>query len=167
MEGADYLLTCSEVAVAFAGFSALVVVIRQRGADELSPSYRSLVASLIERSLVAVFLSLLPILLSGLGVSPSRVWSLMSGTLGIYIISLAWRSAVARKRNPLVREFISGSMFSVIYVFGVLVLMLQIAHALDIGVQQSVWWYLVGLTWLLMSAGYLFYIAIRGWARAA
>ena len=96
----------------------------------------------------------------------SRVWSLMSGTLGIYIISLAWRSAVARKRNPLVREFISGSMFSVIYVFGVLVLMLQIAHALDIGVQQSVWWYLVGLTWLLMSVGYLFYFAIRGWVRA-
>jgi hypothetical protein len=165
MEGSEYLLTCAEVAVALAGFSALVVAVRQRGTDELPLGYRGLVSSLIERSLVAIFLSFLPILLSGLGVSPPRVWLVSSGVLAAYVIALAWRNRALRTREPETRELISGSAYSILYVLGILVLVLQLAHALGIGVQQSVWWYLVGLTWLLMSVGYLFYFAIRGWAR--
>jgi len=56
---------------------------------------------------------------------------------------------------------------NMIWGIGLFVLALQVAHALGLGFQQSVWWYLVGLTWLLVSAGYLFYLAIRGWARVA
>ncbi|RKX35527.1 MAG: hypothetical protein DRP64_19290 [Verrucomicrobia bacterium] len=167
MEGSDYLLTCAEVAVALAGFSALVVAVRQRGDDELAPLDRSLVSSLIERSLVAVFFSFLPILLHGLGISPARVWFVTSGGLSAYVVTLAWRGAVLRKREPQFSELISGPIFYIIWALGLFVLALQSAHALGLGVQQSVWWYLVGLTWLLVSVGYLFYLAIRGWARAA
>ena len=167
MEGSDYLLTCAEVAVALAGFSALVVAVRQRGGEDLPPHYRGLVGLLIERSLVAVFLSLLPVLLVGLAVPPPRVWFLASGVLAAYITSLAWRTAVLRRREPSLGEFVDGAMFFILYGLGLLVLVLQLAHALGLGVQQSVWWYLVGLTWLLMSIAYLFYFAIRGWARSA
>lgn len=167
MEGSEYLLPCAEVSAALAGFSALVVAVRQRGSEELPPQYRELVSSLIERSLVAVFLSFLPILLHGLGAGPERVWLVASGMMGAYIVTLAWRGARFRKNDPGFGAFLPGPMFYMIFGLGLVVLVLQLAHALGLGIQQSVWLYLVGLTRLLTSVGYLFYIAIRGWVRAA
>lgn len=165
MEGSDFLLTCAEVAVALAGFSALVVALGRRGADDLAVQYRGLVGSLIERSLVAVFLSFLPILLFGLGVSPRLLWFASSGALAAYIVSLAWRSARLRKRDPTLEALVAGPAWGVLFGLGVLVLLLQLVHAVGLGIHQSVWWYLVGLTWLLVSVAYVFYFAVRRWAR--
>ncbi len=164
MEGSEYLLTCAEVGVALAGFSALVVALRQGGPVEIGPG---IVATLLERSLVATLFSFLPLLLSGLSLPPPHLWFLSSGSLGGYILSLVWRGATIRKRVPMVAKNLSGPMFLLLYIAGVLVLLLQFGHALGVGIQQSVWWYLVGLTWLLASVCYLFYLTIRAWARAA
>lgn len=167
MEGSDYLLTCAEVAAALAGFSALIVALGRQGSDDLSTQYRALVGNLIERSLIAVFLSFLPILLSGLGISPEITWLLSSGTLAGYIVSMAWRSMALRRSDPAFSELVSGPAFTILFSAGMLVLALQLAHAFGLGLQQQVWWYLVGLTWLLASVAYTFYFGIRRWARAA
>jgi hypothetical protein len=164
MDGSEYLLTSAEVAVALAGFSALVLAIRQGASEAVPPGF---VATLVERCLVAVILSFLPILLSGLSVSPSRLWLASSGLLSAYLLSLLWRGATLRRRVPMVTGLISGPLFLVLYLAGVLVLVLQVANALGVWISQSVWWYLVGLTWLLASVCYLFYLFIRGWTRAA
>jgi hypothetical protein len=74
MEGSEYLLTSAEIGVALAGFAALVIVVRQRAADQFSSSDRMLVASLIERGLMAALFSFLPLLLLGLGLAAGVVW---------------------------------------------------------------------------------------------
>lgn len=167
MEGSDYLQTCAEVAVALAGFAALVVAIRQRGADGIPPLVRRLVLSLIERSLVATLLALLPELLWGLGLPPRAVWAIASGALSAYVATLAWRVVTPDVRREVVGSFLSLPLFGLTYSVGIVVILLQLAHALGIGLQQSVWWYLVGVAWLLASVGYLFYFVIRGWASEA
>lgn len=167
MDGTDYLLTCAEVAVALAGFSALIIALTNRGGSNTDPVSRALVSTLIERSLVAVFLSLFPILLSGLDIAPTYLWSVCSITLAVYIASLAWRSSAQRKKSPETREYLSAPAFSALLIVGLLVLLLQILHALGLGISKSVWWYLVGLTWILMSASYMFYIAVRRWAHTS
>ncbi len=168
MEGSEYLLTCAEVAVALAGFSALVVAIGTRGESSIEPLSRGLVRTIIERSLFAVFFSLVPVLLTGLNVAPAQLWFLCSASLAAYIASLAWRSAaIRRQQEPVMTEYMKGAAFATLMVLGLLVLLLQVAHALGLGLQQNVWWYLVGLTWLLLSAAYMFYMAIHRWARAA
>ena len=167
MEGSEYLLTCAEVAVALAGFSALVVAIGGRGDSSIESLSRGLVGMLIERSLFAVFFSLVPVLLAGLNVAPAQLWFICSGGLATYIVSLAWRSAAARRQEPWLSEFLAGPAFAILMVLGLLVLLLQVAHAFGLGLRQNVWWYLVGLTWLLLSVAYIFYLAIRRWARAA
>jgi hypothetical protein len=48
MEGSEYLLTCAEVAVALAGFSALVVAIGGRGDSSIESLSRSRVGHAID-----------------------------------------------------------------------------------------------------------------------
>jgi hypothetical protein len=168
MEGSEYLLTCAEVAVALAGFSALVVAVGGRDESSIESLSRGLVGTIIERSLFAVFFSLVPVLLAGLNVAPAQLWFLCSASLAAYIVSLAWRSAATRRQQvPGMSEFLTGRAFAILMVLGLLVLLLQVAHAFGLGLRQNVWWYLVGLTWLLLSAAYMFYLAIRRWARSA
>lgn len=44
MEGSEYLLTCAEVAVALAGFSALIIALTNRGDSSIDPVSRAVVS---------------------------------------------------------------------------------------------------------------------------
>ena len=164
MEASDYLLTCAEIAAALAGFAALIVALGDRARDSLLPGF---VSTLIERSLVAILLSLLPALLTGLNVGPRMLWGLSSSVLAAYILSVAIRSATLRRRDPAFAVLISGPVFFSLLAFGLGVLVLQVLNASGLLVSQGVWWYLVGLTWLLASICYLFFIFVRSWSRDA
>lgn len=165
MEGSDYLLTAAEIGVALAGFAALVIAVRQRGAGMLSPNDRNLVASLIERGLVASFFSFLPLLLTGLGLEAELVWLIASGGLAIYIVSLGWRSRASRRRDPEASDLVPAALFHPLMVVGISLAGVQFAHAFGWFLEQSVWWYLLALTFLLTSAGYVFFFVVRGWVR--
>ena len=73
MEGSDYMYATAEVGVALAGFAAIVIALRRKEDSSLSDAPKLVVASLIERGLVAAFLSFLRILLSGLSLSDRLV----------------------------------------------------------------------------------------------
>ena len=57
------MYTMAEIGVALAGFAAIVIALRQKEGASLTDGDRKVVASLIERGLVAAMLSFLPILL--------------------------------------------------------------------------------------------------------
>jgi len=167
MEGSEYLLTCAEVGVALAGFSALIIALTNRSDSGVDTVSRGMVSTLIERSLVSVFFSFLPILLSGLGVTPGNIWFSCSMLFAVYGFSLAWRSGSQRRSEPETKDYLNLPVFLLLMAVGLLVIFLQLMHAFELGIRQSVWWYLVGLTWLLMSASYMFYIAVRRWSHAS
>jgi hypothetical protein len=163
MEGSEYMYTAAEIGVALAGFAALVISFRQRQDLSLSESDRLVVASLVERGLMAAFFSFLPILLFGLGLSERLIWFFSSGIFVAYGVSIMIRSARSHKIS---RARASNPAFYFLYAVGVLMVALQICHASALGLRQSVWWYLVAVTWLLVSAGYRFFFVLRGWVRA-
>ena len=158
------MYTTAEIGVALAGFAALVISFRQRQDSSLSNSDRLVVASLVERGLMAAFLSYLPILLFGLGLSERLIWFFSSGTFVAYGVSVMIRSVRSRKISS---GFASNPAFYILFAVGVLMVALQVCHALGLGLRQSAWWYLVAVTWLLVSAGYRFFFVLRGWVRAA
>jgi hypothetical protein len=164
MEGSEYMYTTSEIGVALAGFAALVIAFRQRQDSTLSDSDRRIVASLVERGLMAAFFSFLPILLFGLGLSEQLIWFCSSGAFVAYGISIIIRSIRSRKISS---GLASNSAFYVLFAIGVLMVALQFCHALNLGLKQSAWWYLVAVTWLLVSAGYRFFFVLHGWVRSA
>ncbi len=158
------MYTTEEIGVALAGFAELVISFRHRQDSSLSDADRLVVASLVERGLMAAFFSFLPILLFGLGLSPRLVWLFSSGTFVAYGLSLVSRSVRFRKISS---QLTSNPTFYILFALGLLMVALQACHALGLGLRQSVWWYLVAVTWLLVSAGYRFFFVLRGWVRAA
>jgi hypothetical protein len=96
------------------------------------------------------------------------VWLFSSGTFVAYGVSLAVRAIkIQRSERILASELLSEVAFRILLSIGLLVVLLQSAHAVGIGLQQSVWWYLICVTWLLTSAGYSFFFVIRSWVRRA
>ncbi len=138
-----------------------MVALGDRQRDPMLPGF---VAILIERSLVAMLLSLLPALLIGLDLDPRLLWALCSGTLADYVLSLAIRSASLRRREPSLAGLISGPL--ILFAFGLGQVVIQMLNATGLLLTQNVWWYLLGLTWLLASVCYHFFIFVRSWSRS-
>jgi hypothetical protein len=112
---------------------------------------------------MAAFFSFLPILLFGLGLSERLIWFFSSGIFVAYGVSIMIRSARSHKIS---RALASNPAFYFLYAVGVLMVALQVCHAFALGLRQSVWWYLVAVTWLLVSARHRFFFVLRGWVRA-
>jgi hypothetical protein len=168
MDGEEYLYACVEAGVALAGFSALVVVLRQRGARELPAFDRTLIANLIERGLMAALFSLLPRLLIGLGLASASVWSASSAALAVYVASLAVRGFRNSRRFPEeATQVFPRRVVPILYLVGVAVIVIQVLNVLGLGIHRDLWWYLLGVSWVLVSAGYSFLIILRSWVRAA
>ncbi|MGH0029317.1 MAG: hypothetical protein ACQGVC_05975 [Myxococcota bacterium] len=167
MEASDYLLTCAEIGVALAGFAALIVAVRQRGAEPLPARDRRYVALLIERGLVATFFALLPIVLGGVGVPGQALWAGISAAFCAYAISLAQRSGTDRRAEPeTFHTVVEQPVYYALLFTGWAVIALMAAHALGLGIERNAWWYAVAVTWLLTTAGYLFFFVVRSWTRA-
>ncbi len=81
LENTDTLLSLAEIAAAFAGFAALVSVIRRRKADAGEAVHDMLRLRLIISSgVVGVAAALVPVGLAGYGLSGELVWRLSSLT---------------------------------------------------------------------------------------
>ncbi len=77
LENSDTLLSLAEIAAAFAGFAALVSVIR-RGADQPADVAHDLLRLrlVISSSVVGVAAALIPVGLNGYGLEPALTWRL-------------------------------------------------------------------------------------------
>ena len=154
MAAIDGLLTLAEIAVAFAGFSSIVVVFGRRDADGLQGFDRIRFRIMLQYSLLAAFFAVLPLPLHHLGVSAKVIWSLCSTGLGIYLglggvgqflIGRAFKGA--RKRAVWV-------VFQLAYWSSFI---LQVLNVADVGLHREAGPYVVGLSWVLFMAGWQFY----------
>jgi hypothetical protein len=163
-EGILYIL--AEVAVTFAGFSGVVVVLPLRGTPAWSPTEIRMLRLLIADSLVVLFLALLPVPLH-LAVWPSDVtWALCSALLGSWFLigdvlavqgELRDRSAIQSNANP-VSALIRYGIYLLSFVMG-LVLWLSVSGLLG-SVGQAL--YVMGLMVLLAIAAveFLYFIGL-------
>jgi hypothetical protein len=102
IQGAAFLYALAAAAMAFIGFSAIVVIIRQTLGAGLSPFQLLLTQVLIEHGFVVFFFSLLPLLLALFGISHESVWRISSGVAAAVISS--WILYYYVRRYPAVRS---------------------------------------------------------------
>ena len=166
MNAEDYLYACVEAGIALSGFAALALAIRSRTGANYTPYERGLVASLVERGLVAALLGLTPLLLQSFQLAEQAVWGASSGLFLLYGASIVARSVAAR-RQPDSESFVGRRVFIPIFAVGIVVMSTQLFNILPLGIEQGAHWFLLANTWLLLSAGYLFWFFLRAWVRAA
>ena len=74
MSSADFLLTLAEISIAFVGFSAIVIMFSRFGSGGESRFQSLQVSVIIQIGLLALFLSLLPLLLGLFPLNEVSVW---------------------------------------------------------------------------------------------
>jgi hypothetical protein len=166
MDGESFLYTLVEAGVALAGFSAIALALETRGTQQVETRQRAVIARLVERSLMASLFALLPTLLSGLGLSERIVWLIASGSLAGYG---AFRlvHTVRTHRETAVQMGVGRASFFALGLTAVAVIIVQVLNAIGLVLSQGLWWYALGVAWLMVTAGYTFVIYIRAWIRAS
>jgi len=161
----DYLYACVEAGVALSGFAALAIALRSRGEREYTAYERKLVASLIERGLLAALFALAPMLVGSFTSTERAAWSVCSAALFIYAVSVVVRSALIQKETE-AQRMVGRRTFLALFVLGTPATFAPILNVLPLGTSQGPHWYLLAVTWLLASAGYIFWFLVRAWVRA-
>ena len=115
LEGATFLYTLATLMITFAGFSALLFVIRQAAGAKLSLLDRFIVRNIMTYVFVLTAAALMPPLLAIYGVDEGEIWWI-SGIL-FALPMLALQTTYSVRRRKLVGE---GAPFSIMAVFVVL-----------------------------------------------
>jgi hypothetical protein len=94
----DLFLGLAEVAIVFAGFSGISVILSRRGPGGLSDLDALRIAIMVENSLVYALFALLPLGLWGVGLSGPIVWLICSAGLALYLAYTLTRIATRISR---------------------------------------------------------------------
>lgn len=152
----DLFQTIAEISIAFAGFTGLIFAFRKNaGPLNAVQKYRLLV--LLSLAFGAMFLSLVPEVLTNLGVSRDAVWQWSCAAMSIYSISfLAWWLLASRRIVEQVPEIFHWSAFIRMAVGHVINLFLQISVVLQINLAEGGGILSIGLVWYLLHAAQQF-----------
>jgi hypothetical protein len=99
MDFSGVLVGLTEIAVALAGFTGVVVVFGSRNADNWLPGDRLRMGFMLEASMTAGGFSLLALVLLSSLSEASRVWAVVSGLWAVYMVYSLYSSRQRIKEN--------------------------------------------------------------------
>lgn len=151
--GFDYLLRLSTIAVAFVGWSAIVVTLRRALGAELAALHMYFVRFFIEGGLAVAAFGLLPAALSLTHLTHTTIWRLSS--TGAAILFSAYLGFLLRRRRrvtpgPLPVRTVVAFATSVAAVIALWV------NVVGVHFESSAAAYCLALTWLLVVGGWVF-----------
>lgn len=119
LEGATYLYTLATLMITFAGFSALLFVIRQAAGAKLSLLDRFIVRNIMTYVFVLTAAALLPVLLALFDMREGSIWRVSAVLFALPMLALQTTYSVRRRR--LVGEGAPLPIMAVFVVLGSLV----------------------------------------------
>jgi hypothetical protein len=96
--GSDYLLHISGLALAFVGFSAIIVALRRASGGELNEYHRVVAAFFIEIGLAITAFCVLPAALNLTGMPVTTIWRVASVTAGLVTTALSFSLVKSARR---------------------------------------------------------------------
>ncbi len=150
----DLLTTFAQIAVAFAGLSALALVVVQLAGVKWQAQMTTGFWLLITWSLGAIVFSLLPLLLLQFGISEEMTASICSAFLGIFILFVI--GSALRRDTRILRLNVGAKppVKTMVFVGGIAILsaIAMLLNALSILPARRAAWYLAGVFELLLFA---------------
>jgi hypothetical protein len=154
ISGSNILVALAEVAIGFAGFSAVVAALfRRRRTGDMMPFDEVRFLVMLEFSLTVLVFSLLPLALDVLGLDESRAWRVASRLFaGFLIFHLIGDYFLTIKRKRVALQSIAWSIY-IISTLGVAICTLALllsSFGAQIGEPAGV--YIMCLLWLIVLA---------------
>jgi len=157
MQENDPLYSLAEIAIAIAGFAAIVVAFKRNADGGWKASDADHFLGMLVHSIAAVLFCLLPSVLDVFIEAPRNVWSIASTLLGIQVLLHVFL---------IFRLPSSGRYTRMFMVVGVMVAGLQAYNAFGSGGMTAAYGpYLIGVMWHIFHAGGLFVSLV--WVHAA
>jgi hypothetical protein len=150
VEWQSSLEAIAEVSIAFAGFSAVIAIIRRAGAGAWLPQEIIGLWAMLGASVGSLFFSLLPLPLYHLGISDPSLWTVCSASLAVYVLTFYVLALRAVSRHGSRRPRLTRVMNH----FPLFIFVLLICNALDIFISRGVGAYLAALVLLLLGGVY-------------
>jgi hypothetical protein len=154
MTGTDALTTIAQVSATLAGFSGIIVAVRQRGLAAWETHHLYMFRLMLLVSLVTVLFALIPFAPYHLGMPEKVTWRVCNGLLGAWLIvqltiQMTVSAEIRHRLNIVYYLFMRlGNVFFICLVF---------ASAFNLLGLRPVGIYLVGVGWLLMVSALLFF----------
>lgn len=148
---AESLLTLAEVAIALAGFSAIVVILKRGTDGGWSARDANRFHGMVVHAIFAVVFCFLPTLLDVVVQDVVTSLHIAAALLGAQIIAHAIGVMCLRTVDTIAR---------LLMVFGVAVGLLQFSVFSDWGVHREMHIYSVGIIWHILQAGLLFVLLV-------
>ena len=149
----DVFLTLAEVAVAMAGFSAIVVMFKRRASGGWRKIDADRFHGMVLHAIFATVFALLPFAFTLFAVSDAEALRWCCGLLGVAtVVQVVAASRLESTSGLWIRIQIAGG--------GLLVLTLQAAGASGAFPEQALGIYFIGVFWHLVQAGMLFVLLV-------
>ena len=153
MQGSDVLTVIAEIGVALAGFSGIVVALRQRSVENWSLPEILRLRFLLYSSALTFLFALLPFGFHHLGASPAVTWSVLSIALAFVLSGAALFTGTVFRRLRTGLSFRWGVAYTSINVITAAALLV---NAVGFVGGPSFGLYLAGVAWLLLYTTTLF-----------
>jgi hypothetical protein len=153
LQQSETLLNIAEIAVAFAGFSSIVVLFRNREAGAWDPIDAFRYRVMLGGSLATAAFSVLPLVVFWLSVPTDQVWRVSSGVLFVWFVVLIVGQLRIRPMFPSLSGQARWILFLLISVGAATGLALNCAGVAFNGAPSQ---FMLGITWILFLSGWQF-----------
>ena len=150
-ESSDNLLALAELAIALAGFSAIIVVLRNNESEKWAPRDVDYFHGMITHSAFATFFCLLPALVNLVVQDTVLTLKVCCALIGLQIVS----QAVLVLRLPSSGKLATGAM-----IFGLLLGLSQLLIFTAWGENHEINFYQGAIIWHILQAGLLFVMLV-------
>jgi hypothetical protein len=164
LSGSAYLYTLAALAMTFAGFCAIVIVLRQTIGQEISGFHVVLMRLYIESGLWAAAFAMLAPLLALCGLSQATVWRVSSAIIALVMIGYGVTYPMRRRR--MMADPLPPRRWAAIVVVSLLVIAALIANAAGTPYEPAVGPVALAASWMLACGAMVFILALNAfWER--
>jgi hypothetical protein len=156
--GATYLYALATLAMTFAGFCAIVIVLRQAIGKELSGFHVVLTSLYLEAGLATTAFCMLPPLLAWCGVPMQVVWRASSGVIILAMVLYGW--AYPRRRRVRTLDRLPSRRWLPIAIGSVAVILGLLGNMLGVPYEPGVGPVALAATWTLGCGALIFVLAL-------
>jgi hypothetical protein len=163
LPGSSYLFTLAALSMTFAGFCAIVIVLRQTAGQELSGWHLVLTRLYIEAGFWAAAFCMLPSLLALCGLPQATVWRASSAAIAVVMIG--YGATYPKRRRAMVKEPLPSRRWLAIVVISALVIAGLVGNAIGVPHEPGIAPVAVAATWTLACGATIFVVSLDAFWR--